>query len=62
MYKNPSVPDLYPITGKLSILIVSSKDFNPYITVADDVSPLIAINSFGHTYQQGGMAMSSGLV
>ena len=40
LYKNPSVPDLYSITGTLSIQIVSSKGFNPYITVADDASPL----------------------
>ena len=40
LYKNPSVPDLYSITGTLSIYIVSSKGFNPYITVADYVSPL----------------------
>ena len=40
VYKNPSVPDLYSITGTLTISIVSSKGFKPYITVADDVSPL----------------------
>ena len=36
LYKIPSVPDLYSLTGTLSIQIVSSKGFNPYITVADD--------------------------
>ena len=40
VYKNPSVPDLYSITGTLAIWIVSSKGFDPHISVADDVSPL----------------------
>ena len=37
VYKNPSIPNLYSITGTLSIKIVSSKGFNPYITL---LSPL----------------------
>ena len=44
MYKNPSVPDLYSITGTISIKIVSPKGFNPYITVADNVRHLVILN------------------
>ena len=40
-YENPSFSELYSIARTILIWFTSSKGFNPFITVADDVSYLV---------------------